>query len=155
MHRLSRLHDSNWKCWRTTVHRDRAETRACSQRRVWLTWPCLKNTHNLHTLRLSSVEPPRADQLRRPVTDGFILLINHLCAPPSRTRKLQWFRFTSQSPLLPPVPPPLLFSCVACLAVGLAACRKRSGDFCCALLEAARRGGSTRDYRKKCTCGGA
>lgn len=41
--------------------------------------------------------------------------------------------------------------CLSCY--GLAARRERSGDFCRALLEAAERGGSTRDRRKNAPVG--
>lgn len=107
------------------------EPRARPQSRLWTYLPAA-TTHG----PVSSVEPRALISCWRPVTDGWILLINHLREPPSHTYKRRWFRLTA-----------------ARLAVGLAAWRKRSGDFCCALLEAM---GRVRTWSaQSCTCGWA
>ena len=111
-----------------------------------LTWPVL-GTQPPH---VSSVSAPKApDQLLLGVLlpRAFILLINHLGV-------YFWFvLFFLVAPARTLEPPVVSFYAAAparCPAVGLVGWlqrRKRSGDFCCALLEAARRG--TRDHRKK------
>lgn len=129
-----------WRIKRSCTETERR--RASPQRRrgrVWLTWPSLKNTTPTCAGRPGVLcWAPSQHHQRRPVTESFSLPIN----PPGAAGTARcWFRFTS--------PPPICASLVAVLA----ARRERSGDFCRALLEAAERGGHTRDHRKNAPVG--
>lgn len=81
------------------------------------------------------------DQPRRPVTDSFILLMNHLCAPPRPA-----FTHTRASVVS-------FYALAASLSVSLLGGR-RAVTFAWVLLEATRRGGPTRDHHKTITCVG-
>lgn len=83
-------------------------------------------------------------ELRASTTSGVRLpraLVYQLSLLEPRVRTRCLFRFTSPLPI-----------CASLVAV-LAARRERSGDFCRALLEAAERGGHTRDHRKNAPVG--